>query len=109
MSCVICGHDSWRLITQGEDYEYATRPGPLNIVGCSKCQHVYLHHLPTPEEIPSLYPSTYYTINPQSPNYIKGFILETHTKMAVNRILRFMKGLSVNSIVDIGCENAARL
>jgi ubiquinone/menaquinone biosynthesis C-methylase UbiE len=109
MSCVVCGHHLWQLITQGEDYEYATRPGPFKIVECAKCQHVYLHPMPTPEEIPSLYPPTYYTVNHQSPNYITGFILKIQTKMGVNRTLKFMKGLSVNSIVDIGCGNAARL
>jgi 2-polyprenyl-3-methyl-5-hydroxy-6-metoxy-1,4-benzoquinol methylase len=109
VSCVICGQNLWRLITQGEDYEYATQPGPFKIVECSKCKHVYLHPLPTLDEIPSFYPSTYYTVNQKSPNYIRGFILEIQTKMGVKRTLRFMEGFSINSIVDIGCGNASRL
>jgi len=109
MSCVQCGHDGWHLITEGEDFEYAARAGPFKVVECSQCQHVYLHPLPKAEEIPSLYPSTYYTTNPDSPCNIQGLILTLQTRMGVSRTLRFMKGLSVKSIVDVGCGNAARL
>jgi 2-polyprenyl-3-methyl-5-hydroxy-6-metoxy-1,4-benzoquinol methylase len=105
----MCGHQEWQLIARGEDFEYGTRPGPFKIVECSRCKHVYLHPLPTPEEIPFLYPPTYYTVNRQSPNYIKGFILEIQTKMGVNRTLKFMQEHSIASIVDIGCGNAHRL
>jgi 2-polyprenyl-3-methyl-5-hydroxy-6-metoxy-1,4-benzoquinol methylase len=109
MSCCICGQASSELLTQGEDFEYATRPGPFNIVRCASCGHVYLDPLPTPEEIPLLYPPTYYTLNPDSPNAIKGFILKMQTRMGVRRTLKLVEGLSVRSIVDVGCGNADRL
>jgi SAM-dependent methyltransferase len=104
MSCVMCTSESNQAIAQGTDFEYNTKSDKISIVQCSRCDHVYIHPMPTIEEIPALYPSTYYTINPQSPNYIKGFILETQTSMGVKRTLKF-----IHSIVDIGCGNAHRL
>jgi ubiquinone/menaquinone biosynthesis C-methylase UbiE len=109
MPCVACGNSSWRLITEGEDYEYSTRPCPFKIVECSVCKHVYLHPTPDADEIASLYPSTYYTVNDQSPSSIQGFIANVQTKMGVKRTLRFIEGLRVRSIVDVGCGSAARL
>ncbi len=108
MSCCICGESATELVTEGEDFEYATRPGPFYIVRCLECEHVYLDPLPTPEEFPLLYPPTYYTLNPDSPNAIQGFILKMQTRMAVRRTLKFMDS-SVSSVVDIGCGNADRL
>ncbi len=109
MSCCICGEAATELVTQGEDFEYATRPGPFYIVRCLECGHVYLDPLPTAEEFPLLYPRTYYTLNPDSPNAIKGFILKMQTRMGVRRTMKFMEGVSPESVVDIGCGNADRL
>lgn len=109
MNCIMCGDTSWELITQGRDYEYATSWDTFKLVRCSQCDHVHIHPMPTIEEIPALYPATYYTVNPQSPNYIKGFILETQTKMGVKRTLKFIQNRSIHSVVDIGCGNAHRL
>jgi SAM-dependent methyltransferase len=109
MLCVACGNISWQVITEGEDYEYSTKPGPFRIVECSECKHVYLHPTPSAAEIASLYPSTYYTINNQSPASIQGFIANVQTRMGVKRTLHFINGLKVRSIVDLGCGNAARL
>jgi 2-polyprenyl-3-methyl-5-hydroxy-6-metoxy-1,4-benzoquinol methylase len=105
----MCGEKNWRKIASGRDFEYQTRADIFEILECLQCQHVYLHPMPALEEIGSLYPLTYYTINAQSPNYIKGFILDIHTRMGAKRTLNCLKGRSIRSIVDVGCGNAHRL
>jgi SAM-dependent methyltransferase len=57
----------------------------------------------------ALYPSTYYTVNPDSPLYLNGFIYETKIRRDVERIRKYMDVGRLHSIVDIGGGDAARL
>ena len=108
-NCPLCRSGKHLVAVQGPDYEYATTPGLFTLVQCLTCGHVSLHPIPPPEEIPALYPTTYYTVNPESPLFLSGFIYETKIRRDVERIRKFLDVSLLRSIVDIGGGDAARL
>lgn len=108
-SCLLCGEKAWRLVVRSADLEYLCRPGTWDLVECVRCGHVYIHPLPTPDEIPSLYPATYYTVNPKSPIYLDGKVVEGKLVQDAKRLRRLTSGISVRSVVDIGGGNLMRL
>jgi SAM-dependent methyltransferase len=108
-SCLLCGHGEQRLETSGPDYEYASAPGPFTLCRCSKCGHVSLNPIPEPDEVAALYPPTYYTVSPDSPLYLQGFIYERKIRFDIKRIGTYADLRKLRSIVDIGCGDAARL
>lgn len=108
-NCLLCNGDKHIVAVRGPDYEYATASGPFTLVACLKCGHVSLDPIPPLEDVPALYPSTYYTINPDSPLFLKGFIYETKIRRDVERIRKYMDVRLLHSIVDVGGGDAARL
>ncbi len=84
-------------------------PGLFTLAECLRCGHVSLDPIPPLEDVLALYPSTYYTVNPASPLYLKGFIYETKIRRDVERIRKYMDVRLLHSIVDIGGGDAARL
>jgi SAM-dependent methyltransferase len=108
-SCPLCGNGQHRLETSGPDYEYASVPGHFTLSQCTKCGHVALNPIPQPDEVGALYPPTYYTVNPNSPLYLHGFIYEQKIRGDIKRIRSYADVRQLRSIVDIGCGDAARL
>jgi SAM-dependent methyltransferase len=108
-NCPLCESDKHVVAVRGPDYEYATATGLFTLVQCLKCGHVSLDPIPPLEDIPALYPTTYYTVNPDSPLFLNGFIYETKIRRDVERIRKFMDVRLLHSIVDIGGGDAARL
>jgi SAM-dependent methyltransferase len=108
-SCLICGEKNWRLVVRGADLEYKCRPGTWDLVECARCGHVYIHPMPRPEEVASLYPATYYTVNPKSPIYLDGKVVEKKLVQDAERLKRLTGVISVRSVVDIGGGNLMRL
>ena len=108
-TCLLCGHGRNTIVLRGPDYEYACAPGPFTLVQCVQCSHVSLNPIPPPEKVAALYPQNYYTVNPDSPLYLKGFIYESKIRRDVERIRSFMDVRLLRSIVDIGSGDAARL
>ncbi|MBI1840861.1 MAG: hypothetical protein HYR88_08445, partial [Verrucomicrobia bacterium] len=107
--CILCREKRWTLVVRAEDMEYACKPGPFDLVACDGCGHVYKHPMPPPEEVASLYPPTYYTVNKKSPLYLDGPIYERKLVKDAQKLLRQTRGLSVRSIVDIGGGDIQRL
>ena len=107
--CILCGEQGWALVVRAEDMEYACRPGPFDLVSCAGCGHVYKHPMPAPEEIASLYPPTYYTVNKKSPLYLDGRIYERKLVKDAEKLRRQTQGLNIRSIVDIGGGDIQRL
>ncbi len=107
--CPICKGTESVKVAEGQDYEYHVKPGLFTVVRCITCSHVSIFPMPAREEVLKLYPDTYYTLNPRSPLYLKGFIYEQKIKRDVQRILKLVKSYDVHSIVDVGCGDAARL
>ncbi len=108
-SCQLCGEKNWRLVVRSEDLEYKCKPGAWDMVECARCGHVYLCPMPAPEEVPSLYPATYYTVNPRSPIYLDGKVVEKKLAQDGERLKRLTSFIPVRSIVDIGGGNLMRL
>src|SRR2546425_3246786 len=107
-SCLLCGESNWRLVVRSEDLEYKCKPGTWDIVECVRCGHVYIHPMPAPEEVRSLYPATYYTVNPRSPIYLDGQVVENKLVQDAQRLKRLTSAITVRSIVDIGGGNLMR-
>jgi ubiquinone/menaquinone biosynthesis C-methylase UbiE len=108
-SCLICGDKNWRLVVRSEDLEYKCKPGMWDLVECVRCSHVYLHPMPGPEAVPSLYPPWYYTVNPKSPIYLDGKVVEQKLVQDARKLKRLVGSFQVRSIVDIGGGNLTRL
>ena len=108
-SCLLCRENNWRLVVRSEDLEYKCKPGTWDLVECVRCGHVYIHPMPTPEEVRSLYPTTYYTVNPRSPIYLDGKVVENKLVQDAQRLKRLTGVIPVRSIVDIGGGNLMRL
>jgi SAM-dependent methyltransferase len=108
-ACLICFEKNWRLVVRSEDLEYKCKPGTFDLVECVRCGHVYIHPLPETEEVASLYPTTYYTVNPSSPIYLDGKVVEQKLVKDAERLKSLTSGIPVRSIVDIGGGNLTRM
>jgi SAM-dependent methyltransferase len=108
-NCLICFEKNWRLVVRSEDLEYRCKPGPFDLVECVHCGHVYVHPLPEAADVPSLYPKTYYTVNPQSPIYLDGKVVEQKLVKDAERLKALTSVIKVRSIVDIGGGNLMRM
>ena len=108
-ACLICAGRDWRLVVRCPDLEYRCRPGTWDLVECAGCGHVYLHPLPAPEEVAALYPPWYYTVNPRSPIYLEGGVVEAKMAKDARKLRAQMGERTVRSIVDVGGGNLTRL
>jgi 2-polyprenyl-3-methyl-5-hydroxy-6-metoxy-1,4-benzoquinol methylase len=61
--CGVCGSSDSVKVAEGKDYEYETSPVTFQIMQCLNCQNLYLNPRPAPEELPIIYPPTYYSYN----------------------------------------------
>lgn len=107
--CLICGHPEWRLVVRAPDFEYRCRPGEWSLVECTRCGHVSVHPLPEVADVPALYPPWYYTVNPKSPIYMAGPVVEAKMVKDAENLRRRLGPLEVRSVVDIGGGNLTRL
>jgi len=108
-TCEVCGGPATRVVATGEDTEYGTTPGPFRYGLCEPCQHLFLVNRPPPAQLGQIYPPTYYTINPGSPLFLRGFILRAKLRADVSRIARIVKDGTINRVLDVGCGDGARL
>src|SRR5438132_5237387 len=99
-ACLICSEKTWRLVVRSKDLEYKCQPGTFDLVECTRCGHVYIHPLPRPEQVPALYPSWYYTVNPKSPIYLDGKVVEQKLAQDAHRLKRLAGNTAIRSIVD---------
>lgn len=107
--CLLCGGGEWRLAVRSADLEYECRAGTWDLVACARCGHVYLHPLPAPAEVAGLYPPWYYTVNPRSPIYMEGAVVEAKMVKDAENLRRQIGDVLVRSVVDVGGGNLTRL
>lgn len=108
-TCLICGPSQARLVVRAPDFEYHCLPGEWTLIECVRCGHVFIDPLPDPADIPALYPSWYYTVNPRSPIYMEGPVVEKKMEKDAENLLRQLRETPLRSIVDIGGGNLTRL
>jgi len=108
-SCAVCGGSESSLLTRAPDYEYGSLPGLFGVLRCTDCGHGYLESPPPPDQLPVIYPPTYYTVNARSPIHFAPFIHRRKIRRDVSRILRLAGGRTLKSVVDLGCGDAERL
>ena len=58
------------MLTRGPDYEYGSLPDIFTMLRCEECGHGYLSPPPPPGQLSTIYPPTYYTVNPRSPIHL---------------------------------------
>ena len=107
-TCPSCGDVDAEVIGRGHDFEYRSLPDSFSVLRCRRCGHGRLDPVPAPEQLATIYPSTYYTINPRSPIYFEGFMRRIKIRRDVDRIVG-LAGTRPRSIVDLGCGDADRL
>lgn len=109
VTCLICGGSEARPVVRAPDFEYRCRPGEWCLVACRGCGHVFLHPLPEVADVPSLYPSWYYTVNPRSPIYMEGPVVEAKMVKDAEALRRQLGARPIRSVVDVGGGNLTRL
>jgi SAM-dependent methyltransferase len=107
--CLMCGSREWTLVVRSEDVEYQCKPGPFDVVECDRCGHTYVHPLPGYDEIPSIYPNTYYTVNKRSPLHLDGWFYEKKLGADARKMRESLRAHNIRSIVDVGCGEISRL
>ncbi|UUO06176.1 class I SAM-dependent methyltransferase [Blastopirellula sp. J2-11] len=108
-NCLFCSDCQSLVKVVGKDYEYACKAEEFALSQCESCGHFFADPMPTREEFGVLYPPTYYTMNHASPLHLEGFIYRQKIARDVRRLLSLVNSRNIQSIVDIGCGDAARL
>ncbi len=109
MSCLICGQSVSRPVVSAPDFEYRCREGEWTLVECRGCGHVYIDPLPESEQVAALYPRWYYTVNPRSPIYMEGAVVEAKMTKDAEALRRRLGSRSIRSVLDVGGGNLTRL
>lgn len=107
--CLVCGHAGATPVVRAPDFEYRCREGEWTLVSCDLCGHVFIDPMPAVEEVGALYPSWYYTVNPRSPIYMEGPVVEGKMVKDAENLRRMLGDRLVRSVVDIGGGNLTRL
>lgn len=76
---------------------------------CVDCKHIYLKNRPNHSLMDKIYPKTYYTVNANSPLFLKGAIYRNKLKFDIKRIKKIIKERKITHIADLGCGDCARL
>jgi len=107
--CLVCGCTAAEMVVCAPDFEYRCQAGEWSLVACNACGHVSIHPMPQVAEVPALYPSGYYTVNPRSPIYMEGPVVEGKMVKDAERLRQNLGAREIRSIVDIGGGNLTRL
>jgi SAM-dependent methyltransferase len=102
-ACPVCGHGEFATEAVGFDFELITCRNPWRFVRCGECGHVWLHPRPAVEELPVIYPPTYYAYNYEeeiNPVAVRG--KEALDALKFRGILKRL-GRTPGSYLDVGC------
>lgn len=106
VSCYLCGADDTRLIARGTDREYYTTPDEFNVVECKACALRYLNPRPDVIELPTIYPSDYYSYHMDVEPDELGLAARLRHGVHGRRFARVMRHLGPREkvdLMDVGC------
>jgi SAM-dependent methyltransferase len=98
-ACVLCGGRTALLYSDCRDFEYFMS-GPGDLHRCAACGLVMMHPLPTREELPGLYPSTYHSFDPPT-NRVDAFLLRRYQQRQADICRRHLP--PGGTFLEIGC------
>lgn len=107
--CLVCKSTVTEIFARGQDFEYLSSARNYDIRSCKVCGLLFLADKPSQDEIPKLYSSHYYTVNPRSPLYLRGLIYRTKLKSDLKRVVKIIKTHGCASVLECGCGNIQRL
>ena len=98
--CEVCNRTDAEQWVAGPDYEYGTESATL--WRCRHCGHVQIGEF---GDFASIYPTTYYTQNPQSPIHVRGYLRRKQIQVAAARVAKLRPG----RLLDVGCGDMGLL
>jgi SAM-dependent methyltransferase len=104
-TCLVCGSEQFATIFRGSDRLYHTTEREFSVVRCAKCGLLRLDPLPSPEELRTYYPDSYWFAPDQSAasrleELYRRIVLRDHVNF-VERALRSSK--ASGPLLDVGC------
>lgn len=107
--CLVCRSDNTEICAVGTDFEYLSSERVYHIRRCTTCGLLFLEDKPPVSDVPKLYSDRYYTVNPQSPLYLRGLIYRMKLKGDLKRVVGLVKSYRCASILECGCGNIQKL
>ncbi|HEY9783762.1 MAG TPA: class I SAM-dependent methyltransferase [Candidatus Obscuribacterales bacterium] len=103
--CGVCRGDDFVEYATGRDFEYKTSDDEFRMVECKACSNVYLNPRPVADELPTIYPPSYYSYNYDT--QIHPLAVWAKEQMDRAKIKGLFKHLPVSKPVflDVGCGN----
>ncbi len=107
-ACPRCESEVYTTLFRGADRLYGTTNRFFNVVECSKCALLRLDPLPTPEELASFYPETYWWEQEKSSasrlaEIYRQFVIRDHVRFAAHAIR------GDGPVLDVGCGGGSFL
>jgi SAM-dependent methyltransferase len=97
--CPLCGDDATLRYSGCQDLEYFLEAS-YDFYRCRGCGLVFLHPLPTREELPGLYPSTYHNFDPPS-NPVSRWLLDHYYEHQCTICRRHLA--PDGALLEVGC------
>ena len=96
--CLLCGEVGRLYYSDCQDWEYFLAAGS-DFYRCTNCGFIFMNPLPTREELPRFYPSTYHNFTPPT-NPVSRFLLNCYHARHVSICSRYLR--SESSFLEIG-------
>ena len=108
-ACAVCSEQSWCVIGQAQDFEYASCSNLWSFRACRRCGHVQMDPLPAPETLRTIYPDNYYSYQMEkSIHPIARWAKHRLDQAKFSWITRKMHS-RIASYLDVGCGDGRYL
>lgn len=109
-SCPRCRTESYLTLFQGSDRLYRTTEREFNVVECSRCGMIRIDPMPTPEELASFYPQSYWWEADRSAtgrltDLYRRFVISDHVRFVV----KALHDAGPAPVLDLGCGGGSFL
>jgi len=103
--CCVCGQNQGRIVAEGTDYEYNTCSNRFTFRQCGNCGLWYLSPRPQKRDFPVLYPSNYYSYDPDDwkKRNLTNVVWDALENRKIRKILgRYIKNPQEAHVFEIG-------